>query len=96
MPKNEGSKGRIQEHLSGAAVLSGPEDITPTYADLGIKSEDASRWQRAAEHSEAITEKVAEVKAKGKIQGHLSGSTKTEGPVDAPPTYAELGIRLSG
>lgn len=41
------------------------QDDSPTYSELGIDYKDASRLQRAAEHSEAIAEKIAEVKAKG-------------------------------
>ncbi|OGW44150.1 MAG: hypothetical protein A2132_06290 [Nitrospirae bacterium RBG_16_43_11] len=67
MDKNEGSKGKIQEHLSGTTKTEGPVEYNPpTYADLGIDYKDASRLQRAAEHSEAIAVKVAEVKGKGR------------------------------
>lgn len=66
MPKNEGAKGKIQEHLSGTTKTEGPEDDVPaTYTELGIDYKDASRWQAADKHSEAIIEKVAEVKQKG-------------------------------
>ena len=66
MPKNEGSKGQlISRGVIGPTKTEGPIQDPPTYADLGIDYKDASRLQRAAEHSEAIAEKVAEVKAKG-------------------------------
>ena len=47
MPKNKGSQGRIQEHLSGADTMSTP-DSTPTLADLDIRPQESSRWQLVA------------------------------------------------
>ena len=66
MPKNEGGTPEKRQYKNSTPTnLEGVEPNPPTYADLNIDYKDASRWQRAAEHSEAIVKRVAEVKAKG-------------------------------
>ena len=67
MDKNEGGGDGSNQYKSATCTKTEQvaQDDTPTYSELGIDRKDASRLQRAAEHSEAIAVKVAEVKAKG-------------------------------
>ena len=49
MPKNEGAKGKIQEHTGGTKIEP-PATKKPTYAEVNIDKKDASKWQNMAEN----------------------------------------------
>jgi len=62
MPKNEGAKGKIQEHLTGGNIML-PPDEQPTLAELGVEKMQSHRWQTMAElPEEEFEEFVAETK----------------------------------
>lgn len=44
MPKNEGAKGQIQQHLSGGTKTEPPVDEPPTYQDLNVTYKDAGMY----------------------------------------------------
>lgn len=48
MEKNKGTRGNIQEQLTGAYQQKAPEEQPPTYQELGINYKDAHTWQTIA------------------------------------------------
>jgi len=74
MPKNEGERGKIQEHLTGSNIMLSPADDTPTLKEMGIEPMQSSRWQMIADLSEEqFEEHIAEIKADDKKELTSSG-----------------------
>jgi hypothetical protein len=73
MPKNEGSRGKIQEHLTGSNIVQ-PPDNTPTLAEIGIEKHESSRYQKIA----SLPEELFKAKAK---ENQLSGLKRGNSPV---------------
>ena len=64
--KAKGTRGNIQEQLSGSNIMLPPED-NPTLSDLGIQKMESSRWQKIASLPEPEFEQaITDFKGRGK------------------------------
>ena len=64
--KAKGTRGNIQDQLSGGDTMS-PPDNSPTLSDMGIHKKESSRWQKIASLPESEFEQaITEFKDRGK------------------------------